>query len=175
MKSFSILAITSLLLILLIQVSVNFAASDSINYSYSGFTGPEFWSNVNKNCSGKHQSPIDIPYKEFMHFSKPNYVKFDDSFNVEVENKQYTIEISKKSESLDAKMKIGNDIYELSQFHFHTPSEHQIDGLHHDVEAHFVFTYKEKISVIGVFYDVSDHDNEFLEPIIAKVKFIFQY
>ena len=28
------------------------------------------------------------------------------------------------------------------QFHFHAPSEHTVDGKHHDLEVHFVHYYK---------------------------------
>ena len=35
-------------------------------------------------------------------------------------------------------LQIGSDLYELVQYHFHTPSEHAVNGLLADVEAHFV-------------------------------------
>ena len=71
-------------------------------------------------------------------------------------------------------MIIDSEKFDIQQFHFHTPSEHLIDGRYHDVEAHFVFkSSKDKLSVIGVFYDVSDQENEFLKPIIENVRNYF--
>lgn len=166
MKSFLILVI----FFSLIQTLTIFAAE----YSYSGATGPAFWGNFNETClKGKNQSPIDIPYNEFIKHSKPDNVEFHDAHNVVIEHKGHTIEISK---NLTAKLKIKDNEYNLIQFHFHTPSEHRINGKYYDVEAHFVFAdEKENLSVIGVFYDVSDQRSEFFAPIISNVSEYFLY
>ncbi|GES97452.1 carbonic anhydrase [Rhizophagus clarus] len=159
MKSYLILVI-----LLIIKASTIFAA----DYSYSGSTGPAFWGNINETCiKGENQSPIDIPYDEFIKFNKPDNVEFYNVNNVEIENKGHSIQISK---NLNAKLKIGDNEYNLLQFHFHTPSEHRINGNYHDVEAHFVFVDKEgKLSVIGVFYDVSDQQSKFFDPIVSNI------
>lgn len=34
--------------------------------------------------------------------------------------------------------RISGRVYELLQFHFHTPSEHTFDGKHYPMEAHLV-------------------------------------
>lgn len=34
---------------------------------------------------------------------------------------------------------IGNKIFTLQQFHFHSPSENEIAGNHYPLEGHFVF------------------------------------
>ena len=48
------------------------------------------------------------------------------------------------------------------QFHFHTPSEHTIDGKHYDMEWHFVTNYSTSgkgasspLAVVGVLFQVS--------------------
>ncbi|RGB43057.1 alpha carbonic anhydrase [Rhizophagus diaphanus] len=158
------LFLTIVIFFSLILISTIFAA----DFSYSGTTGPAFWGNFNETClKGKNQSPIDIPYNEFIKYSKPDNVEFHDVHNVIIENKGHTIEISK---NLDAKLKIKDNEYNLIQFHFHTPSEHRVNGKYYDVEAHFVFAdIKENLSVIGVFYDVSDRRNRFFDPIIYNI------
>lgn len=157
-----------ILVTLLIQVLTIFAA----DYGYSGSTGPAFWGNINETCTkGENQSPIDIPYDEFIKFNKPDYVEFYNVNNVDIENKGHNIEISN---NLNAKLKISDNEYNLLQFHFHTPSEHRIDGIHHDVEAHFVFADNDgNLSVIGVFYDVSDQQSKFFDPIVSNVSDYF--
>ena len=41
--------------------------------------------------------------------------------------------------------------------HFHTPSEHTVDGYYYDAEIHFVHSKSEKeLLVIGVFFDVEE-------------------
>ncbi|GIJ70958.1 carbonic anhydrase family protein [Virgisporangium ochraceum] len=37
-----------------------------------------------------------------------------------------------------AHVRLGTTRYELLQYHFHTPSEHTLDGRHYSVEQHFV-------------------------------------
>ncbi|CAI2176694.1 20164_t:CDS:2 [Funneliformis geosporum] len=169
MKSFSILAS-----ITLVFVSSRMIHTKDIDYSYSGITGPMFWADLEGSdeicSSGKYQSPIDIPQEEIHKFSKPDYVTFEDAENVEIVNNGHTIQISNKENILPATMKIGNDHYDLAQFHFHTPSEHLVDGKYFDVEVHFVFQTKEgNLSVIGIFYDVSKNQNDFLCPIIDNL------
>ena len=45
-----------------------------------------------------------------------------------------------------------------AQFHFHSPSEHTVDGKTYDLEVHMVHTYKDGSlgGVIGIFFDVAD-------------------
>jgi carbonic anhydrase len=159
---------------LILIIFFSFIQASTAYYSYNGINGPAFWGNFNETCSkGKNQSPIDIPYDEFIKYNRPVNVEFYDSYNVEIENKEHTIEISK---NLKAKLKIEDNEYELLQFHFHTPSEHRIGGKYHDVEAHFVFVdNKGNYSVIGIFYDVSDHQSKFFDPIIYNVRNYFPY
>ena len=39
----------------------------------------------------------------------------------------------------------------LRQFHFHSPSEHTLEGKYFDMETHFVFNEGENYAVLGVF------------------------
>ena len=49
---------------------------------------------------------------------------------------------------------IGSDRYVLQQFHFHSPSEHTVDGRSYPLEAHFVHKAADgKLAVIGVLFE----------------------
>jgi carbonic anhydrase len=49
--------------------------------------------------------------------------------------------------------------YELQQFHFHTPSEHTLDGKQSAMEAHFVHAGESgNLMVIGVFLEPGEQD-----------------
>ena len=65
-------------------------------------------------------------------------------------------------------LQIGGDRYTLSQFHFHAPSEHAIDGVRADVEAHFVHVAENgDTAVVGVLFRVGPHPNEVLDRILS--------
>ena len=62
----------------------------------------------------------------------------------------------------------GSDRFTGVQFHFHTGSEHTVDGKRHDLEMHTVHLPKEvkgniKYAAVGVFFSVNDH-NAVLTP-----------
>ena len=62
---------------------------------------------------------------------------------------------------------IGGDHYMLTQFHFHAPSEHAVNGRLADLEAHFVHTNADGgTAVVGVFYHLGHHGNEVVERIL---------
>ena len=48
-----------------------------------------------------------------------------------------------------------NKGYQFLQMHFHTPSEHTIDGEKFDAELHFVMNRTDSdFAVLGVFFDI---------------------
>jgi len=62
----------------------------------------------------------------------------------------------------------GSDRYELTQFHFHVPSEHRFDGRNAPMEVHFVHRGSNgKLLVVGVMIQVSGK-NEPLAPVFTK-------
>ena len=55
--------------------------------------------------------------------------------------------------------------YKLAQFHFHTPSEHQLNGQYYDLEIHFVHKDESgNLAVLGVMIQ-EGRENETLEVI----------
>ena len=51
--------------------------------------------------------------------------------------------------------------YEFAQLHFHSPSEHTINGKRYDAEVHFVHTDGDKYLVIGVLFDTTKVDTKY--------------
>ena len=63
--------------------------------------------------------------------------------------------------------------YSILQFHFHSPSEHSIEGQLYDAEVHFVHAddpanYTE-LSVIGVLLQVSDTSSGIADAFMASI------
>ena len=61
--------------------------------------------------------------------------------------------------------------YNLAQFHFHSPSEHRIDGEDYPMELHLVHTQGTKLAVIGVFVRFSESTSPFLSQLLVHFKF----
>lgn len=53
-------------------------------------------------------------------------------------------------------LKVGDKLYRLRQFHYHSPSEHTVDGNHYDMEAHHVHFCE------GISCETPDPDDEIL-------------
>lgn len=141
--------------------------------------GPDKWASLNpefKLCSeGKRQSPIDItdpktaeladikiefPFAEF-NMTHNEHVK-------DIDNNGHTIQIDFEVEGADT-LKIGNANYKLSQFHFHSPSEHTVDGKSAAMEMHMVHKDGSNLAVLGIFIEQGAEDNPAFEPIWAKL------
>lgn len=161
-----------LLFIVVIFAFLKVSHAERLEFSYIGGKSPEFWhllSNETTICqTGTKQSPIDILPQDLKTFAKPPSPMFNNAKNVESIHNGNTVEIFSGTEGvpLPAEITIEGEKYELQQFHFHTPSEHRVNGRHRDIEQHLVFKSKsEKISVVAVFYDVSDKPSMFMMPI----------
>ena len=129
-----------------------FAAGAAPHWGYEGHGGPAHWAALEHefaSCKiGHAQSPIDIrtkaikgealPAIEFAY--KPGAAKIVDN--------GHTIQVVPAPG--DA-ITIGGHRYELTQFHFHKPSEESIDGKRRDMVAHFVHKDESgKLAVVAV-------------------------
>lgn len=169
MKFSSVLLVATLML-----ASQSLAAE--LDFAYSGEAGPERWSLLSPDnvlCnSGKKQSPIDIPKQEFqvnrLSLDQP---KFNDAKDVRLFHDGHTVEVASSDESkpLPVQMKIKGKSFQLKEMHFHTPSEHRVNGKYFDAEGHLVFTSKDKGSestaVVAAFFKTGSEPNDFLKPI----------
>jgi carbonic anhydrase len=111
-------------------------------WTYEGATGAEHWSELDPDwaaCNaGKEQSPIDIrsakkaelPAIRFEYKSEP--LKY-------LINNGYTIRVNYHDAAGSGNfMIVGDKRYQLTQFHFHRPSEEYIHGKPYDMVAHFM-------------------------------------
>jgi|SRR5579862_6892645 len=101
----------------------------------------DHWSDLDPQyalCNtGKEQSPIDIrnaekadlPPLQFQ--SKSGQLKY-------VTNNRYTIRVNYHPGNGNI-LNAGDEHYELTQFHFHHPSEETVDGKRYDMEVHLMY------------------------------------
>lgn len=162
---------TSLLLSVMLAYSIGAQAASSPSaphWSYEGNAGPDHWAELSadfQTChNGKFQSPIDIrhtiegrlpPLKLEFHTAAENLV-----------NNGHTLQVNVDDED---DFMLDGETFRLKQYHFHTPSENQIDGHSYPLEAHFVHANADgEIAVIAVMFEVGK-ENTALNPIIAAM------
>jgi len=125
-------------------------ASGKAHWGYSGHEGPEHWGELSadyKMCSeGKNQSPINLG----------DFIEADLS-PISIKYAAGATEILNNGHAVQVNYAGGNTItvdgheFELKQFHFHSPSENQINGKSYDMEAHYVHADKAgNLAVIAV-------------------------
>jgi carbonic anhydrase len=102
--------------------------------------GPEHWSDLpgNSLChAGLYQAPIALESTS----ATPGEVAAPSFFyapsHVDMVNTGHTVQLDYDKGST---IHIGMESYRLAQFHFHTPSEHTVDGVRYPMEMHLVHT-----------------------------------
>ncbi|MDA1014623.1 MAG: carbonic anhydrase family protein [Planctomycetota bacterium] len=164
------------------QTTLNGAGPVSGDWDYSdsdgnSVPGPANWDTVAPTVNGFFQSPIDIPAgTPTVNLDTVLDVHYQPTQPEKVFNNGHTIE-AEIHESHDNRIEIGiNDKeFELAQFHFHTSSEHTVNGVAQEQELHLVHKSKDGgLSVIGVLLDedTSGADNVALKPIFDAMSSI---
>ncbi len=142
------------------------ASEQAPHWSYEGEEGPEHWGEIAelyRMCSeGMNQSPIDLTVD--VHAGLPELVFDYHSSNLREINNGHTIQQNVQPGSYLTIT--GRDKrYELKQFHFHSPSEHKIDGRSYAMELHFVHVSDTgALAVVGVMIDEGDE-----HPVLNKL------
>jgi carbonic anhydrase len=112
------------------------AAADG-HWTYAGETGPEHWAELSPDFAacgiGVNQSPIDI-VEPITADLVPLVVDYA-AGSVDIINNGHTLQINSRPGN---QLHIGSNLYQLMQLHFHSPSEHRLNGEAFPLEAHFV-------------------------------------
>ncbi len=107
-------------------------------WEYEGVTGPDHWMSLcddYADCSGMLQSPVNISGATTDTSLQPLALSYTD-IETEIEFNGHTIEFV--TEEGSSTLTLNGTVYKLLQFHFHTLSEHTINGNHSPLELHLV-------------------------------------
>lgn len=136
-----------------------------VYWSYEGANGPSEWMNVDSNyeaCGrGELQSPINIEVANTakQKLEEEIHLNYEEAI-FSVKNNGHTIQAN--STSVDNSLMIEDEKYNLKAIHFHSPSEHQLNGQYFDMEAHLFHESEDgDLAVIGLFIK-SGEENELL-------------
>lgn len=174
------LAVVSLLMLascsgLPIDLAGDTAASEghdshtTAHWSYDGDTGPEHWGKLGDQANGSYelcasgrlQSPIDIvdPSSEdlvniALHYQPSELI---------MKNNGHTVEVNYAAGGF---IEIDQQQYNTANIHYHTPSEHTINGKSFDAELHLVHTrdlgdHQKEYAVIGILLTVGAENQHY--------------
>jgi carbonic anhydrase len=142
------------------------ASEAAPHWTYEGEEGPEHWGELAEEyrmcAEGKNQSPIDLvadvhtelPELEFEYYST----------TVDEINNGHTIQQNIKPGSF-LRIPGRGVVSELKQFHFHSPSEHRVNGHSYAMEMHFVHADEDgSLTVVGVLVEEGEE-----HPVLKKL------
>lgn len=136
------------------------------HWAYEGETGPQAWGKLKPDfnlCAiGKRQSPINIEDGATLQGpAEPVQFAYAPS-NGTVVNNGHTIQVDVQGENA---ITVRGSTYRLLQFHFHTPSEEQINFKRFPMVAHLVHKNNEgQLAVVAVLLQEGEAN-----PMIDKV------
>ncbi|OZJ03346.1 hypothetical protein BZG36_04205 [Bifiguratus adelaidae] len=142
-------------------------------FGYTELKGPLHWYGLNKSANivcaeGKHQSPIVIDSSIGFAPNGSIEVQIPKIDHAIFENEGYTVMLIDTNGTLKDS---GKD-YSLSQFHFHTPGEHLLQGEFYPMELHFVFQSRDTSKAVMAFsiqLDPLGVAEPLLKEVFAKV------
>lgn len=138
----------------LVTSSVYAGSDDPIHWDYEGDHGPSHWGELDEafsTCeSGMNQSPIDLVGSLQADLPELTFDYRNTGHLVE-ENTGHSIQEVVRPGNM---VRVLDKSYELKQFHFHSPSEHTVNGHSYPMEVHFVHqNEKGELLVIGLMFE----------------------
>jgi carbonic anhydrase len=110
------------------------------SWSYEGRRGPEHWGALDPSyaaCDGKQQSPVDIRNAKPVTLP-PLRFEFKNGALTTINNGYTAVRVDYPRGNGNL-LFVGSERYELTQFHFHHPSEEYVVGKPFDMGIHFMF------------------------------------
>lgn len=167
-------------LLLLLSLTTSIIAQEvedesEFNYIKGDKRGPENWGNIKPEWAtcktGKMQSPIFIyPQRPERPPESEKITRSYQPGQTTLKNRGHDIQLKWTEES--SRIRINGSNYFLRQCHWHSPSEHAMNGRRYALEVHMVHqSLDNKIAVIGFLYDFGRPD-PFLSSIEDKLRLI---
>ncbi|KAF8396403.1 hypothetical protein HHK36_018022 [Tetracentron sinense] len=138
-------------------------------YSYDGEIGPSKWGSLDPHfaacLTGKMQSPINIVKQEVVFNPRLEPLTRDyHPANATLINEGSHVGLHFEHDG--GVLIIDGKNYTLKKMHWHSPSEHQIDGIQYPIELHLVHIANDgSISVVAILYQYGNSD-----PLVDQMK-----
>ncbi|XP_073317835.1 alpha carbonic anhydrase 1, chloroplastic-like [Primulina huaijiensis] len=144
------------------------AADQPLQFTYSGATGPEKWGSLNPKFSlcatGESQSPINIVEDQaVVNKNLKPLLRAYHPVNGTLTDVRFTVVVEYPEDS--GWMIVDGKKYALKQMHWHSPSEHRINGKRFAAELHMVHVSEDgRVAVLGYLFKYGHPD-----PILGQI------
>ena len=130
-------------------------------WGYEGTGAPEHWGDLCPEYhlakDGRQQSPVDIRGAASSDLPP---LEFD--YRPVTVRTIYNGHSVQENEDGKSHLVVQGKSYDLEQFHFHSPSEHTVEGQHFAMELHFVHEGADgEVAVVGVLIEAGLHNAAF--------------
>jgi carbonic anhydrase len=144
------------------------ASESHAHWGYVGADGPTHWGDLSAEyqaCKvGQQQSPIDL--QGAIKAELPTLQIAYQDIPLRVLNNGHTIQVNAQPGS---RITLNGTVFELTQFHFHHPSEHSVTNKSYPMELHLVHkSAAGALAVLGVFLQAG-RENQVLKPVWAAM------
>ncbi|KAJ0502844.1 putative carbonic anhydrase [Helianthus annuus] len=169
---FSSILISLIFIILCVPSVISQEVDDEHEFTYdvNSPLGPDHWGEIHPEwnmCNqGDLQSPIDLTHKRVQITS--NLGRLDRDYkpaNSTLINRGHDMML--KWVEGAGHIRINGTDYRLNQLHWHTPTEHTVNGRRYNLELHLVHQSTDgKIAVVGIMYKIGRPDSllSLMEP-----------
>ncbi|CAD5312070.1 unnamed protein product [Arabidopsis thaliana] len=134
------------------------------NYEKKGEKGPENWGRLKPEWAmcgkGNMQSPIDLTDKRVLIDHNLGYLRSQYlPSNATIKNRGHDIMMKFEGGNAGLGITINGTEYKLQQIHWHSPSEHTLNGKRFVLEEHMVHQSKDgRNAVVAFFYKLGKPD-----------------
>ncbi|XP_047161725.1 alpha carbonic anhydrase 7-like [Vigna umbellata] len=152
-----------------ITMSENAHSEDEYTYDINSKTGPDHWGELKPEWNlckkGSMQSPIDFSNDKVKKLTNLEELQINyKPSKAIIKNRGTDIKVEWKGKK--SNIKINGTKYTLLQSHWHSPSEHAIDGTRLDLELHMVHQSPSgQLAVVGIMYRAGIAD-----PFLSSLK-----
>ncbi|MEZ4235456.1 MAG: carbonic anhydrase [Myxococcota bacterium] len=141
-----------------------------VHWSYDGETGPAHWSELSPDfaacAQGRQQTPVDVNLRYADTVGLEDLVLHYHPSHSSLLNNGHTVQASLEKGNA---VELDGKYYELLQLHFHSPSEHRLNGKLYPMEMHLVHKDAEgHLAVVGVLIEEGEATPAF-DPVFAEM------
>ncbi|KAF0899870.1 hypothetical protein E2562_025114 [Oryza meyeriana var. granulata] len=148
---------------------------EEFSYISGEENGPEHWGKIKPewaHCgTGEMQSPIDLTHKRVTLVRGLGYLNHSyRAAEASIVNRGHDIMVRLDGDA--GSVVINGTAYYLRQLHWHSPTEHSVDGRRYDMELHMVHESAEnEAAVIGLLFEVGRPDRflQKMEPFLRMI------